>query len=220
MFGVTTFAEKAFAESAARTIACFLPAVGTFVLTGGRTAAAVYRRIAEETIDWSGIEIFFSDERCVPPTDDNSNYRMVKEKLLTIAAPAEVFRIRGEDPPEVAAEIYNQELAGVDNGFDLAMLGMGAEGHIGALFPHSPHLQSNHLAVAVDRPDGMQGITMTPSALMKAKKIFIVERGEEKAEAVARAVKGNEPAAEIPVRALADHPNVTFLIDDAAASRL
>ncbi|MEA2486830.1 MAG: 6-phosphogluconolactonase [Actinomycetota bacterium] len=205
---------------AAQTIAGSLPAVGSFVLTGGRTASLVYEHLARATIDWSGIEIFFSDERCVPPTDDDSNYKMVKTKLLDAAEPGEVFRIHGEDPPDVAADAYNDNLAAVADGFDLMMVGMGAEGHICALFPNSTALTSSRLSVAVDRPDGMKGITMTPRALLMAKKIYIVERGTEKADAVRRAMNGDEPASTVPVRVLAEHPDVTFLIDEPAASLL
>jgi 6-phosphogluconolactonase/glucosamine-6-phosphate isomerase/deaminase len=100
------------------------------------------------------------------------------------------------------------------------MVGMGAEGHICALFPNSPALTSSRLSVAVDRPDGMKGITMTPRALLMAKKIYIVERGTEKADAVRRAMNGDEPASTVPVRVLAEHPDVTFLIDEPAASLL
>jgi 6-phosphogluconolactonase len=219
-FQVRTWPEAEFAAEAALTIGAALAAVGTFVVTGGRTAALVYENLADAAIDWAGIEIFFSDERCVPPTDDDSNYKMVKEKLFAAAEPGEVFRIRGEDPPHVGADAYNDELARIEGGFDLMMLGMGAEGHIGALFPNSPALTSSRLSVAVDRPDGMKGITMTPRALLMAKKIYIVERGTEKAEAVRRAVNGHEPSSLVPVRVLVDHPDVTFLIDEPAASLL
>ncbi|MFN2595043.1 MAG: 6-phosphogluconolactonase [Actinomycetota bacterium] len=235
-FEVRTWPASEFAAGVAETIGESLPTVGTFVLTGGRTAALVYQQLAHIALDWSGVEIFFSDERCVPPTDDNSNYKMVSEKLLAEVEPGEVFRIRGEDPPDVGAATYNSDLAAVESGFDLMMLGMGAEGHIGALFPGSDVLTSTAtatwelvgqsavttpiLCAAVHRPDGMRGITMTPRALLMAKKIYIVERGDEKAEAVAQAVKGHAAAHAVPVRVLADHPDVTFLIDEAAASHL
>jgi 6-phosphogluconolactonase len=219
-FQVRVWPEAEFAAGAARSIAEALRAPGVFVVTGGRTAARVYEHLTRATIDWSAIGIFFSDERCVPPTDDNSNYKLVKEKLLSAAQSGEVFRIHGEDPADVAADAYDHELAAVEDGFDLMMLGMGAEGHICALFPNSPALTSPRLSVAVDRPDGMKGITMTPRALFMAKKIFIVEHGIEKADAVRRAVNGDEPASTVPVRVLAEHPDVTFLIDEPAASLL
>lgn len=220
-FRVQTWPEAEFASAVARVIADSLPSVGTFVLTGGRTAAAVYGQLAGITRDWSGIEIFFSDERCVPPTDENSNYNMVKQRLLHEVEPGEVFRIRGEEDPNDAASEYDDAVRAVDgDGFDLAMFGMGAEGHIGALFPGSPALASARFVEAVDRPDGMKGVTLTPRGMLLAKKIYIVERSAEKADAVARAVNGDEPADVIPVRLLADHPDATFLLDEAAASRL
>lgn len=220
-FSVRTWPEEEFAEAVAETIGDSLPQVGTFVLTGGGTAATVYAQLARRTLDWSGVEVFFSDERCVPPTDDNSNYKMVRERLLSKVDPGEVFRIHGEDDPEAAAESYGAAIAkAVADGFDLMMLGMGAEGHIGAMFPGSPALRSSHLCAAVDRPDGMKGVTMTPAALLSANKVFLVVTGGDKAEAVARAVNGREPPQELPVRCLAEHPDVTFLLDEAAASQL
>ncbi|MDQ3877068.1 MAG: 6-phosphogluconolactonase [Actinomycetota bacterium] len=220
-FSVRTWSETEFAEAVAETIGGSLPQVGTFVLTGGGTAARVYGHLARRTLDWSGIQVFFSDERCVPPTDDSSNYKMVREKLLTEVDPAEVFRIHGEDEPDIAAQSYGAAIApAVADGFDLMMLGMGAEGHIGAMFPGSAALTSSQLCAAVERPDGMNGVTMTPPAMASARKIFLVVTGSDKSDAVARAVNGHEVPHELPVRSLAEHPDATFLLDEPAASRL
>ena len=98
---------------------------------------------------------------------------------------------------------------------------MGADAHVGAMFPGSPALEeSERFCRAVDRPDGMQGLTLTPPALLNANKVLLLVTGAAKAETVARVVTGNEPAIECPARILAPHPDVTFLLDDAAASRL
>jgi len=100
------------------------------------------------------------------------------------------------------------------------LLGMGADAHVGALFPGSPALEETALAAVVDRPDGMQGVTLTPTAMLSARRIILLVTGEAKAEAVRRAVTGDEDPTKCPARVLAEHPDAAFLLDDAAASAL
>ena len=192
---------------------------GPIVITGGGTAAAVYEALAPLPIDWDAQEILFSDERAVPPTDDASNYRMAAQTLFEPAGVSNVLRMRGEDDPEIAAAAYEAEIAGpVERGIRLQILGLGADCHIAALFPGSPGLsQTERLVVAVDRPDGMRGITLTPPALIGAEQTFVIVTGSEKAAAVRRALRSDEPVEACPVHLLHDP---IFLLDDAAASTL
>lgn len=218
---VETWAADEYALRASRKIAMRLPELGAVVITGGTTAQAVYRKLVEEGTDWSGVHVLFSDERAVPPGHAASNYRMATETLLASARPRNVHRMRGEDPPEEAARLYASEIAPfVAEGIDLAVLGMGADCHVCALFPGSPALQtSTDMCAAVDRPDGMKGITLTPIALRACKQVLVIATGEAKADAVRRAVKGEEDPKDCPARVLADL-NTTFLLDDPAASLL
>jgi 6-phosphogluconolactonase len=210
-----------YGEIAARRIADAIAGGGNLVLTGGSTAHEVYPHLGGMKHDWEEVEIAFSDERCVPPDDIASNYGMAKRLLLDAAGPGHVHRIRGELPPERAAlEYANDVRALADRGFDVLLLGMGEDCHIGALFPGSPALASMHIAEAVERPDGMWGVTLTPPALVGAKKILLTVTGTAKADAVRRAVAGDEVPDACPVRLLADHPDATFLIDEEAASAL
>jgi 6-phosphogluconolactonase len=130
--------------------------------------------------------------------------------------------MRGEEPPEIAAADYHQRIApAATAGFDLVVLGMGADAHVCALFPSSPALEvTGSFCVPVDRPDGLRGLTLTPPALRSAKRVVLIVTGEAKAEAVRRAVTGGEEPSSCPVRVLADHPDVTFLLDEAASARL
>ncbi len=194
----------------------------TVVLTGGTTAARIYPELAEASGDWSGIEVLFSDERCVPPSDDASNFGMAKRLLLDRLRPTNVHRMRGENPPEAAAAAYDRDITViVDRGIDLMLLGLGDDCHICALFPGSPGLdERTRLCIAVDRPDGMRGLTLTPPAIRSARKTLVLVAGEGKAEAVERALRGNEPPEACPARLLADLPEVTFVVDEAAAGRL
>ena len=208
-------------QGAAR-IALALPARGSVVLTGGTTAEKIYPFLALEDKDWSQIEVMFSDERCVPPDDPASNFKMATDLLLGRARPAGLHRMRGEDEPEAAAAKYHDAIAGpVADGLDLLLLGMGADAHIGAMFPGSPALsETDRFCRAVDRPDGMKGLTLTPPAMLSAKKVLLLVTGEAKAATVQRVVEGTEETAQCPARLLADHPDVTFLLDQAAGSKL
>jgi 6-phosphogluconolactonase len=213
-FAVEVFPERSYAVAAAVRIAGLLPKSGNVVITGGTTAGAVYRALASMRLDWSGIDILFSDERCVPPDDDHSNYKMAKETLLDHIAPRAVHRIRGEDDPDKAAAAYAREIAPlVERGLDLTILGMGADCHIAALFPGSPALsETERLAVAVERPDGMKGITLTFPALLSSRRIALIVTGESKANAVQKALSGHEPKTDRPV-SLLETLDATFFLD-------
>jgi 6-phosphogluconolactonase len=193
----------------------------SLVLTGGTTAEKVYEALAERAIDLSGIEVFFSDERCVPPNDERSNYLMAKRTFLDRARAANVHRMRGEDTPDEAASAYDREITPFEDvGFDLVLLGMGADCHIGAIYPHSPALAHPDLCSAVDRPDGMKGLTLTARSITTGKETWVLVTGEAKAEAVRRVLRGDEEPESCPARLLADRTGVTFLLDEAAASLL
>ena len=224
-FNKEVFPDSFFGLKAAARIAADSTNTTSIVLTGGTTAEKVYRPLAEIGIDLAGKDVFFSDERCVPPDDDASNFAMAKRTLLDIVDPSEsarVHRMRGEDDPVQAAASYSDEVRGAaPDGFDLLLLGMGADCHVAAMFPGSPALGENDAwCAAIDRPDGMKGLTLTPPALLSARKILLLVSGGGKAEAVARVVNGSEDVHDCPARLLADHPDATFLLDEAAAAQL
>jgi 6-phosphogluconolactonase len=219
-FAVETFPAESYASDAASYIATRLPASGSVVLTGGTTAQEVYGRLADSAGDWSRLDVYFSDERCVPPDDERSNFGMAKI-LLDRVRPRTVERMRGEDEPERAAPAYHKRVApAVAGGLDLVLLGMGEDAHICALFPSSPALAvTSSYCVAVDRPDGLRGLTLTPPALHAAASVLLVVSGGSKAEAVSRVVTGDEEPATCPARLLAGL-DATFLLDGEAAARL
>ena len=205
-------------RQAADHIARALPGTGAVVITGGTTARAVYEHLDPEP--WSGLDIFFSDERCVPPDDDASNHKMAMETFLARSG-AKEHRMQGElDPTEAAARYHERVLPLVNETYELMLLGMGADCHICAMFPGSPALIADPYCLAVDRPDGLKGLTLTPGVVLSARKVLVLAAGAGKAEAVRRAVTGNETVETCPARLLAAHSDVTFLLDDAAASLL
>ncbi|HEX2294210.1 MAG TPA: 6-phosphogluconolactonase [Actinomycetota bacterium] len=206
-----------FARDAARELAGILPSSGSVVLTGGGTAESVYPELARARPDWSGLDVFFSDERCVPPDDPASNYGMANRTLLSAVGPRTVHRMQGEIDPHEAAAIYDELVV---DPFDAVILGLGDDAHVAGLFPGSPGLLEAASCVVVDRPDGMQGLSLTPSALLSGRRIVFVVSGASKAEAVRRAVAADEDVMDCPAAMFRDHGSVTFLLDEAAASKL
>jgi 6-phosphogluconolactonase len=198
-------------------------AQGHVVLTGGTTPGKAYELAAALEPDWSGRDVWFTDERCVAPDHEDSNYRMVKASLLdNLEREPRVHRMRGELGRDDGAELYDQELGSLER-FDLVLVGMGRDGHIASLYPNQPTLDVTdrrvvgaeaHLEPYVDR------ITLTLPPLRSAREILFLVTGEDKAEAVRRAFAG-EPTREIPaslVRAV--RGKTTALLDAAAASKL
>jgi 6-phosphogluconolactonase len=170
--------------------------------------------------DWSAATLWWVDERCVPPDDERSNYRLVRETLLERLerTPHAVHRIRGELDPEQAAEDYDRLLDGVRLG--LAFQGMGADGHTASLFPGSPALEERERrAVAVPHAD-IERVTMTLPVLAGARQVVFLVLGAEKANAVVRAF-GAEPDSALPAGRLRAREGETLvLLDHAAAAKL
>ncbi len=130
--------------------------------------------------------------------------------------------MRGEDPPDEAAHAYHEEISyHVERGFDLVLLGMGADAHVGAMAPGSPTIsERERLCAPVARPDGLGGLTMTPPALLSSTRVRLLVNGEAKAATVKRVIEGDERIEACPARMLADHHDAIFLLDEAAASEL
>jgi 6-phosphogluconolactonase len=169
---------------------------GSISLAGSNTPRRTYELLAAEPgIDWSQVHLWFGDERCVSPDDADSNYRMAHETLISridIPEP-NVHRIRGEDDPEAAAAAYAAEIDGV--ALDLALLGLGPDGHTASLFPESPALDVRDraaVAVTASKPPPRR-ITLTLPVFERAVSILILAPGESKAEAIAAVLRGPDP---------------------------
>ena len=168
------------------------------VVTGGSTPRAAYERAAALLDDWSAVELWFGDERCVPPDHEHSNYGMVKAALLDRIegrAPG-VHRMQGELGPGEGAARYEEEIAAAGFGealpaFDLMLLGLGPDAHVCSLFPGDAALgERERRVVGVETP-GMaplvSRITLTLPVVNAARRIVVLVTGEDKAEAVRRA---------------------------------
>jgi 6-phosphogluconolactonase len=196
---------------------------GSIVLTGGTTPARAYHLAASLQPDWGRTSVWWGDERCVPPDDDRSNFKLAAQSLLERleTPPEEVHRIRGELPPERAADEFEEELDGV--ALDLMLLGLGPDGHLASLFPGTPQLAVEDRRVAWG-PAGLEPfvdrVTMTLPTIRSASRIVFLVTGPGKADAVAGAFGGDiSDSVPASLTRLAPVPVEVFL-DTAAGSKL
>lgn len=193
---------------------------GMHVALSGGSVASAFTGAAEGEPDWRRAEVWWSDERCVPPDDERSNYRLAREHLLDRLAeqPHAVHRIQGELGPAQARDLYDDEADGMRLG--LAFQGIGPDGHTASLFPNAPALEEHERrAVAVHRDD-VDRVTLTLPVLCAAETVLFLTFGESKADAVRRAF-AEEPSPETPASLVRSARGRTVvLLDRAAAARL
>jgi 6-phosphogluconolactonase len=216
---------------------------GRFVtaLSGGSTPRALFELLATErfasSVDWSRVHVCWGDERAVPPDAAASNYRMAREALLDhVPIPAsQVRRIRGEDPPQVAAEAYERALRALfatpvgpprpEPGarFDLVLLGMGDNGHTASLFPglHAVREAERWVVAESVAEVGMWRITLTPVVLNAAAEVVFLVAGADKAAMLHRVLDGPVRPDALPAQVVAPHDGrLRWLVDTNAAARL
>jgi 6-phosphogluconolactonase len=195
---------------------------GHVCITGGSTPRKAYERVAAERPDWSGVDVWFTDERCVPPEHEHSNFRMADDALLSRVEGAAVHRMKGELGPDAGAAEYERELEAAGRPtFDLILLGIGPDAHTCSLFPGDDALGERERPVVGVETPGMaplvSRITLTLPVVNASRRIVFLVTGEDKADAVARAFSGRrDPMA--PASLV--EGNVTVLLDEAAARRL
>jgi 6-phosphogluconolactonase len=220
---VVADAEEA-ARLAAERLAEQARAGGGVVLTGGSTPRRAYELAAELEPDWSRVELWWGDERCVPPDDERSNFGLAKDALLERLGrePASIHRMRGELGRDAGAEEYARELAGVGT-FGLVLLGLGPDGHVASLFPDFPTLDvADRDAVGSEagHEPFVDRISMTLPRLCATRELLFLVVGGDKADAVSRALAG-EPSPETPGSlARANDGPTRAVLDRAAAGKL
>ena len=204
----------------------------TLALAGGSTPKLLYELLAGpdfvRQVDWPRVEIFFGDERCVPPDHPDSNFAMAKAALLDhVPIPGDnVYRMKGELEPEQAARQYGEMLKEKfgGGGLDLLLLGMGEDGHTLSLFPHTAALaEKKHRCVAnlVPKLEGGQGawrITLTAPFANRSAQVLALVAGETKAPAVRELLEGSADPLDCPMKLIdPGSGRFTMLLDAAAA---
>jgi 6-phosphogluconolactonase len=200
---------------------------GHLVMTGGSTPRVAYEMAAASGVDWSGATLWFGDERCVAPSDELSNYGMVKESLLDRLSGGQptVHRMEGELGPDAAAESYERELAAAGPPeFDLVLLGLGPDGHLASLFPNQPSLSVRERLVVGVHEAGLEPfvprVSMTLPVLGSGKRVVFLVSGQSKAGAAAAAFGPDaKPDPRVPASMLAPFASeLTVLLDPPAAT--
>ena len=185
-------------------------------MSGGSTPGPAYEAASELEPDWSAVELWFADERCVPSDDERSNFKLVRERLLErLERQPAVHRIRGELPAAEAADLYDRELRGVT--LDFALLGIGPDGHTASLFPKAPALDElERRAVAVPRAD-VDRVTLTLPVLRGSAEVAFLAVGADKADAIRRAFI-DPPSLATPAIVVRSAAGITYAFLDRAAA--
>jgi 6-phosphogluconolactonase len=209
-------------DPAGAAAALLAQATGQICITGGSTPRTASQRAAAARDDWSGVEVWFTDERCVPPDHEHSNFRMAREALLDHASGATVHRMQGELGPDAGAAEYEREYDAAGRPvLDFVLLGLGPDAHICSLFPGDAALGERERAVVGVATPGMAPlvprITLTLPVVNAAQRIVFLVAGDDKAEAVARAFSGH-PDPMAPASLV--EGDVTVLLDEGAARNL
>jgi 6-phosphogluconolactonase len=230
-------------EGARRMVAAAVEAVkargvARFALSGGNSPQPMFALLADRSapyfaqMPWDKLQLFWVDERCVPPTDPQSNYGATKKALLDHVPlqPEQIFRMEGELDPEVAASRYEAairtafRLEGAETpAFDFIQLGMGSNMHTASLFPHTTALHElGRICVANDvREVNMWRITLTAPVLNRGREVLFLMEGGDKAEPLRDVLLGGYDPESKPMQLIRpDSGRLELLLDEAAAAKL
>ena len=203
--------------------------------SGGSTPRLLFQTLAgaafRSLVDWTRSRIFFVDERCVPPDDERSNYRLARENLFDPLAipPDNVFRMRGEDEPARAADAYEEVLraefprAGAPPHLDFVLLGLGPDGHTASLFPGTAALAETRRPVVANSVSkfGEWRITLTLPVLNAARRTVFMVVGEEKRDVVAAVLRSERGSPSLPASLVRPTDgSLIWILDEAAAASL
>ncbi len=203
-------------------------------LSGGSTPKLIFDVLASEygtVIGWNNIHFYWGDERCVPPTDNQSNYKMTEEHLFSKinVPPGNIHRVLGENNPASEAirysnllEINLNRVEGIPQ-FDLVILGMGDDGHTASIFPHEIDLweSADHCVVATHPDSGQKRVSINGSVINTAKAVTFLVTGSGKSEKVDEIHNKKENYTQYPASLVNPKSgNLTWFMDEAAADAL
>src|ERR1017187_7098797 len=204
----------------------------TIAVSGGSTPKLLFQSLVASGFRWQRVHLFFVDERCVPPTDPESNYHLADENLIAPAhiPPAQVHRIHAEIKPETAAQQYVDDIRnffGLEEGelphFDVVQCGMGPDAHTASLFPGEASIEDReHIAGAVYvQKMGKCRVTLLPGALLAAKNNVFLVTGAHKAPGVGNVFHQEFDPKHYPAQLISRQgKRVTWFLDQAAAAEL
>jgi 6-phosphogluconolactonase len=201
----------------------------TLAVSGGSTPRLMFQAMAARSFDWSGVQLFQVDERCVPPDDDLSNFRMTRESLLRAARIEETqfHRVKGELAPDQAARLYVDDIRrsfdlspGELPVFDVIQRGMGPDGHTASLFPGEPLTgDRTGIAAAVYVAKMKQHrVTLLRGVLEKARHTLCLATGKEKAEALRKVLDGPFDPLNVPSQIAS--PDTVWYVDRSAREKV
>ncbi|MGH7176095.1 MAG: 6-phosphogluconolactonase [Tepidisphaeraceae bacterium] len=203
----------------------------TVGLSGGSTPKAMFQLLASapyrKQVEWTKVEVFFVDERCVPPEHPESNFRMAHQTLLSkVPIPGDnIYRMRGEIDPHEAAKEYGELLKDKfgDGGLDLIFLGMGDDGHTASLFPGTTAVEeTKHRVVANYAEHSTTGrswrVTMTALFINRARDIMVLVEGAEKARRISEILEGPRDPKRLPIQLIDPRAGKMAWLMDAAAA--
>jgi 6-phosphogluconolactonase len=205
--------------------------VATLAISGGTTPKLLFEDLAHSPFDWSKVHLFWVDERCVPPTDSQSNFKLANDAWLTPVSypPTNIHRVFGELDPAEGAKKYVDEITGLFGlkdgklpAFDILHRGMGPDAHTASLFPGEP-LVNNHLDIATNvwvEKFKMHRVTLLPGVLLAARKTVLQVSGPDKADAVKNVLEGAEDWMQYPCQIASRDPKATWFLDKTAAAKL
>lgn len=212
--------------------ACLRWGRGMLAISGGNTPKAMFHKLAKSGLDWNRVHVFFVDERCVPPDDDASNYKMAKAALFDPSGipEANVHRIQGELEPAEAAHRYVEEIRRVFvlmqselPVFDVLHRGMGADAHTASLFPGEP-LIGDRTGIAANvfvAKLNMARVTLLPGVLLAARNTVVQVAGADKADPLYNVLYGPEDLFQYPCQIGTREDNrAVWFADEAAAARV
>lgn len=206
------FSEADWAVAAADEVLIDAPKQFSLVLSGGSTPAPVYRELATREWKWKAVDIYLADERFVPPFHAEANAKLIRENVQ-VPARFHWWDTDLESPQEAAA-MYDTLLKKRKKPFDVVILGVGPDGHIASLFPHSSALNEKDKAALATETEHFairERLTMTPPMLLGAKKIIVLLKGTSKLPILKELESGAKPVEEFPAALLRDHPDCTVL---------
>ena len=206
----------------------------TVALSGGSTPKILFDLLAtdyKDKFNWSEIHFYWGDERCVPPTDNDSNFKMTKEHLLNLIRmpEANIHRVLGENDPIEEAERYGQLIESnlpKQEGnpvFDIIILGMGTDGHTASIFPHEIELlDSPKTCEVANHPEsGQKRVSLTGPVINAAKNVCFLVTGDNKKEKIKQIFEDHEIAKSYPAYHISPtHGELIWFIDEAAAAQL